>query len=396
MKICVLMQEIQTLGGLQRVVTTLLNELVKNPAYEVCIISPITEDCEQLYPVSEKIKLYNSRGLREISFPFRVLRKINKMTAFFQKKQFTDFIDEQYFPKQMIEKYGEILEEEKADCVVGAGAYYAILASKVAKQLHIPCVAWLHSTFEGYFNMPEHDTYGMLLLFEKYASFMNELLVLTDKDREVFMERVRTLKSNPVVFYNPLTIPVVEKSVSGNKQLLFVGRLNMEVKGIDLLVPIMKRVCSVFPDVKLNIVGDGADKDKLLALIGQEHLEKNIVLRGQTNQVQKYYEQSSILLVTSRYEGFGLVITEAMAHGIPVVAFHAYGPDEIIQDSVNGYLFEQGDVDGYADGVIRILNDKETWKQLSEEAVRRADDFRLDVILEEFIRILERVVYGTE
>ncbi len=84
MKICVLMQEIQTLGGLQRVVTTLLNELVKNPAYEVCIISPITEDCEQLYPVSEKIKLYNSRGLREISFPFRVLRKINKMTAFFQ------------------------------------------------------------------------------------------------------------------------------------------------------------------------------------------------------------------------------------------------------------------------------------------------------------------------
>lgn len=85
MKICVLMQEIQTLGGLQRVVTTLLNELVKSPDYEVCIISPITENREQLYPVSEKIKLYNARGLREISLFFRVLRKINKTTAFLQK-----------------------------------------------------------------------------------------------------------------------------------------------------------------------------------------------------------------------------------------------------------------------------------------------------------------------
>lgn len=396
MKICVLMQEIQTLGGLQRVVTTLLNELVKNSEYEVCIISPITEYCEQLYPVSEKIKLHNARGLRGISLPFRVLRKINKTTAFFQKRQFTDFIDKQYFPKQMIEKYREILEEEKADCVVGAGAYYAILASKVGRQLHIPCVAWLHSTFEGYFNMPEHDTYGMLFLFEKYASSMDKLLVLTQRDREVFMEKIKTLKNDPLVFYNPLTLPIAGKPVSHTNPLLFVGRLNMEVKGIDLLVPIMRRVCSVFPNVKLNIVGDGGEKDKLLALIKQEHLEKNIVLCGQTNQVQKYYEQSSLLLVTSRYEGFGLVITEAMAYGIPVVAFHAYGPDEIIRDSVNGYLFEQGDVDGYADGIIRILSDKETWKQLSEEAVRRADDFSLDVILKKFIRILERVVYGTE
>lgn len=396
MKICVLMQEIQTLGGLQRVVTTLLNELVKNPNYEVCIISPITGNCEQLYPISEKIKLYNSRELREISFPFRVLRKINKTTAFFQKKQFTDFIDEQYFPKQMIEKYKEILEEEEADCVAGAGAYYAILASKVGKRFHIPCVAWLHSTFEGYFEMPEHDTYGLLLLFEKYASFMDELLVLTEKDREIFTDRIRTLKKKPLVFYNPLTIPIAGTSVSQTNSLLFVGRLNMEVKGIDLLVPIMKRVCSVFPDVTLNIVGDGGDKDKFLELIQQENLEKNIVLCGKTNQVQKYYEQSSLLLVTSRYEGFGLVITEAMAHGIPVVAFHAYGPDEIINDSVNGYLLEQGDVDGYADCIIRLLSDKETWKQLSEEALHRADDFSLDVIMEKFIRILERVVYGTE
>lgn len=107
----------------------------------------------------------------------------------------------------MIQNYMEILEKEEADCVVGAVPIMRFWLPKSESSFVFPlwhgCTVHLRDIL-----ICRHDTYGMLFLFEKYASSMDELFVLTEKDREIFMEKIRTLKRKPLVFYNPLTIPI--------------------------------------------------------------------------------------------------------------------------------------------------------------------------------------------
>ena len=186
-----------------------------------------------------------------------------------------------------------------------------------------------------------------------------------------------TLKTEIEVLYNPLTLDVNRISKLNSKSILFVGRLSIEHKGVDRLIPIMRRVLSWDPDVKLEVVGDGGDKQYLIQEIKRNHLENSIKLVGLSNNVTEYYQNASVLLVTSRYEGFGLVITEALAHGVPVVSFNAYGPDEIIRNCKDGFLVTQDHIDEYADKVISLLSDIEMRNSMSKNARERALDFSI-------------------
>lgn len=390
MRICVLMQEIQSLGGVQRVVTTMLNRLVELENCEVYILAPDYGKSEVLYPVKKEIHCVNDFTLRKkANFLQRAIKKVNSETAFLEKINAVDICDKLYFSESMIKGYVKFLTDNRITCIVGAGAYYSILAAKIAKRTNIKCIAWMHSSYESYFETPKHGTYGLRGVFLRYAPFMNHFFVLTKKDKDIFSKKVSTLKTEIEVLYNPLTLDVNRISTLNSKSILFVGRLSIEHKGIDRLIPIMQRVLSWDPDVKLEVVGDGGDKQYLIQEIKKNHLENSIKLVGLSNDVAKYYQNASVLLVTSRYEGFGLVITEALAHGVPVVAFNAYGPDEIIRNCKEGFLVTQDQIDEYADKVISLLSDIELRNSMSKNARERALDFSLDTIMKQFIKVLE-------
>lgn len=103
-----------------------------------------------------------------------------------------------------------------------------------------------------------------------------------------------TLKTEIEVLYNPLTLDVNRISKLDSKSILFVGRLSIEHKGIDRLIPIMRRVLSWDPDVKLEVVGDGGDKQYLIQEIKRNHLENSIKLVGLSNNVAEYYQNASV------------------------------------------------------------------------------------------------------
>ena len=114
---------------------------------------------------------------------------------------------------------------------------------------------------------------------------------------------------------------------------------------------------------------------------------------GEQKNVIDYYVNSSVFLSTSRWEGFGVVVTEAMECGLPVVSFKTDGPSEIITDQEDGYLIENYDLKQYADAIETLMTDVELRKKMSQNAQKRARDFYTERIAEEWEKLIENEVH---
>lgn len=392
------MQQLQSVGGVQRVVASLMNEIVRTTENEVFIISPNRgiQYSEKYFDIDKSIKivpLENFECKKSIlrRFVAKYIKKINSQTSIFSAKFFVPMIDSLYFPAKQMDLYKQFVIDNKIDVIVGANPLYSCLAAKISRATNIRCISWLHSTYTAYFEIKSTPFYGLHNLFGRYIEDFYKILVLTSKDKDDFEKKFNE-KSKFEVFYNPTTLKANKISSLDANKLLFVGRLNNKTKGIDLLLEVAKKLYESKLNFTLDIVGSGSSEFMSWATntIKRYGLERTVTLRGASNSVQDYYEKASLLLVTSRQEGFGLVITEAMAHGVPVLAFHAYGPDEIIENGKNGYLIDKYDTDAYAEKVLELLSNKEKLEAFSKAAINRAKDFEIQKSVIDFIDIISK------
>ena len=161
-------------------------------------------------------------------------------------------------------------------------------------------------------------------------------------------------------------------------------------KGIDYFIEIMKQV---FADDRTSgwkclVVGDGPDLENAKHLAENAGILEKLEFMGNRNDMEEIYSESSILLSTSRWEGFGLVITEAYACGVPVVAFNNSGPAEIINNGIDGILIEKYDVHTFAQAVIELIVNEEKRKEYSVNALIRSQDFKVDSIMKRWEDVL--------
>ena len=157
--------------------------------------------------------------------------------------------------------------------------------------------------------------------------------------------------------------------------LISVGRLSKE-KGYSDLISVFELIHRKNRKAVLNIIGDGDERDSLENLTKEKKLTDNVVFHGFRNKEYVYSElnKSSVFLMTSYTESFGLVLLEAMNSGVPCVAFSsANGAKEIISDQENGILIDQRDIGMMADTTCELLEDRERLKQLSEGAIKTAE-----------------------
>lgn len=157
--------------------------------------------------------------------------------------------------------------------------------------------------------------------------------------------------------------------------LISVGRLSKE-KGYSDLISVFEIIHRKNRKAVLNIIGDGDERESLENLAKEKKLTDNVVFHGFRNKEYVYSElnKSSVFLMTSYTESFGLVLLEAMNSGVPCVAFSsANGAKEIISDQENGILIDQRDIGMMADTVCELLEDRERLKQLSEGAIKTAE-----------------------
>lgn len=149
-----------------------------------------------------------------------------------------------------------------------------------------------------------------------------------------------------------------EFGIGGKKIILVVGRLRSE-KGHEVLFRAAVKVVHSFPSVRLLLVGDGPDKDRLHALSAELGIEKSIIWAGAKTQEETFslYGIADIVVVPSKFEGFGLTAAEAMAAGVPVVASDVGGLRDVVDDQSTGFLVSYNDPQRLSDAILRLLHD---------------------------------------
>ena len=363
--------------------------MVENEEIEITVLMPTLPNEENIFGLSDKVKIINTIDYekKDIATVFyRLLRKINQKTLLFSKIKLGGLLKKFVLLPRLEEKYRTAIGNEY-DVVIGVGCWYSILLSYLAPEISATTVGWMHSTYEAYFDNPKALSHGFSEVFRCTSQSLDQVLVLTKSDKEVFDKK---LGLNSKVLYNPVADMFFcgGRKFNGGRKLLFVGRLNVQPKGLDYLVSIMKKASGIYPDAELIVVGDGPDREALEKLIADNALEKNVKLVGQSSDVKQYYQESNVVLVPSRWEGFGVVLLEAMACGTPVVAYENKGPNEIISNDFDGILIKQYDVNEFSDAIIKLLDDAEYWEKISKNAYQRACEFSTEKTVERFIKYI--------
>ena len=175
------------------------------------------------------------------------------------------------------------------------------------------------------------------------------------------------------------------------KSAIYVGRFSKQ-KDVGSLLRIWDIVHQRHPDWWLHIYGGyGEEQDSLLTEIKQ--LDANIQVHETTSEIFEKYKQSSIFLLTSRYEPFGLVLPEAMSCGLPVVAFDCpYGPADIITDGTDGFLINKRSLEEFANRVCQLMDHWDLREKMSKSGIESSRKYAESCIMPLWKQLFDRLV----
>ena len=364
-------------GGVERVLTLKANYLAEHFGYDITIILTEGKDKPLFYPLSDKIKVIN------LDINFEELWHCS-----FIKKVFV------YLKKQR--QYKKLLTAELMR--IHPDITISLLRREInfINEIHDGSkkIGELHVNRANYRNFKTEDSNWLKNLFARFWSHglvshlkkLDKLVVLTEKDREAWVEL-----DNVVSIPNPLSFIPSSVSRMTGKRVICVARYSHE-KGIDLLLKAWKEVESQIDDWRLDVFGEGerSPYEQLIDNLGIDRA--HCALNGRTTDVEKEYCNSSVFVLSSRFEGFGMVIVEAMACGLPVVAFDCpWGPQAIISDGEDGLLVENGNPSALAQNLIALIKDDGKRKVMSEAALRNVQRFQIEHIAQQWKKLFVEI-----
>ncbi|PZG11969.1 glycosyltransferase family 4 protein [Nonomuraea aridisoli] len=186
-------------------------------------------------------------------------------------------------------------------------------------------------------------------------------------------EYERLLPGTPVV-HIPNAVPRTRggRSRQVNPVVVAAGRL-VPQKGFDLLIRAFAQVVAEHPEWRLRVFGTGPRRGELAGLVERYGLRRHVELPGRTRRLEQEMAGASVYALSSRFEGLPMVMIEAMAHALPVVAFDCpTGPGDVLTDGVDGVLVPPGDVDGLAAALKRVIADRELRVRMGAAAAETA------------------------
>ena len=374
-------------GGMQRVIAGAANALAEH--HKVDLISYYNRQETSYYPLHPSIELIN-KNQSYITGKSLLRRAVQWVVRQWKPVLPAALAAYAYYPKKMVSDLAETLQKGGYDCVIASGAQATIPLGMAAPKLKgMRLIGWHHNSYRIYFQTPGMAFYAQRKLAEKMLAQLDCLVTLTGRDALEYQEKMHL---NCKYIYNPLSFRSEEKSDVSKKNLLFVSRLEVQQKGLDFLADIAEELFHRrgYRDWKLQIVGSGSGYRQLETWIQERKLMDQVELLGEQKEVQKFYWNASVFLSTSRWEGFGVVITEAMECGLPVVAFETDGPMEIISAGENGYLIPKYQVEQFADVVEKLMTDEELRWKMSRNAIKRAGDFYPEKVMEKWEELIRR------
>lgn len=211
-------------------------------------------------------------------------------------------------------------------------------------------------------------------------------ICLTHEDKAKWNEL-----ANVIVMPNPLAFNSDKLSDCSSKKFIAVGRY-VPQKGFDLLIKAWSIVSTKHPDWELEIYGDG-DRTPYTNLMKNYGIEKTCILNGPDSNIKDRYSESSVFVLSSRFEGFGMVIVEAMTCGVPAVSFACpCGPRDIIKNGEDGLLVENGNIEELAEKIIYLIEHETERKEMGNKACQNMERFRIENLGTQWKDIFENLM----
>lgn len=255
----------------------------------------------------------------------------------------------------------------------------------------------------GFFNNVIYERHASKKIFLKKNTIINVLKyrlfsLLADFGSLMYKKVVVLTESNEKewLFANTAVIPNFISNFPENKSNLKAKRVmavggHSYSKGFDRLLVIWKEVIANYPDWELHIFGRIKNQN-ILNLCKSLNLEKSVFFHLPTKNIMKEYLESSIYAMTSRSEGFGMVLIEAMSCGVPCISYDCpSGPREIIEHNVDGYLIKDGDIKSYTRHLSKLISNYELRKVLGDKSRENVQKYRQDIVLGHWINLYKQI-----
>jgi len=366
-------------GGMERIISCKANYLADILGYDVSIITTDRGNKGNFYRFSDKIHFIdldiNYWELNQYSFAKKFWIQIKKRKV--HKK-----------------KLAEYLFQQKPDIVISTYTHEFTLlpsikdGSKRIGEIH----------FSKHYNRIENKNkiqpflnkiFSRLAEWRKhsYITKYDKFIVLTKAD-------LQNWKKYPDVeyIYNTLSFYPEETAPLNAKRVISVGRLALQ-KGYDMLIEAWEKVYTAYPDWRLDIFGEGEDSDFLHRLISSKKLEHVITINTPTGNIISEYLNSSVYVMSSRYEGFPMVLIESQTCGLPCISFDCPdGPAEIITDCEDGFLVENGSVTLLAEKIKTLIENESLRIEMGKKAKENVKRFSPDIIMKEWDRLFREIL----
>lgn len=232
----------------------------------------------------------------------------------------------------------------------------------------------------------------MNFLRELALKFGNAYVTLTPEDAEEI--KADHKKTSCIVTCIPNICPYeinLNRYDSESKMIISVGN-TIPVKGFDMAIQVADRILKKYPDWKWIVYGDGSSLEELQENVNKLGLKEQIFFAGRVRDLAPEYRKASFFVLTSRSEGFGMVLTEAQAFHLPTIAFDVpYGPRNIIRNGINGYLIQPFDIDQMTSKVEALIQDKKLREAFSSKAAQGLAEYSAGNIINKWNDILENL-----
>lgn len=365
-------------GGMERVLTAKANYLAERLGYDVSIIITDDKGTKPYFPLSSKVRVVQLDVNIDSLWQYPLWKRL----YLYQKKQ-----------REYKKKLGLCLKHLRPDITVSLLRreinFLCQLNDGSAKigEIHFGRYKYREAHFQFLPDMMNRwITHRWMSQLDQKLKDLDRFVVLTHEDAQNWKGL-----HNLTVIPNPITIEPGTPSDCSEKRVIAVGRYTYQ-KGFDMLIKAWSKVYESHPDWTLHIYGAG-DKEWYQQMADNMQMKDVVYCHGAVKDISAEYRKSSIFVLSSRFEGFGLVLAEAMSSGLASVAFACpCGPKDIIKDGEDGILCQNGNTDELALGICRLIENENERKEMGRKAFQNIKRYNIDCIMRQWDCLFKEIV----